>query len=176
MESYRKGFGGILCIANAVNFVKHHARGDRSEQGFIKFQDKDSMIKFVAEVKWIGPVKVKCDGKEVELTAKVFRTKEDQDETKEIRKCAYVLRQNMKLEGFDKNILDIGFKNKTVLINNIRVAQFWDKKGNNVKGKVDKNLHTFKINKDIMTEQTLVLGYPVNAEKVMAEFNAAMLQ
>jgi hypothetical protein len=121
-------------------------------------------------------VKVKCDGKEVELTAKVFRTKEDQDETKEIRKCAYVLRQNMKLEGFDKNILDIGFKNKTVLINNIRVAQFWDTKGNKVKGKVNKNLHTFKINKDIMTEQTLVLGYPVDVEKVMAEFNAAMLQ
>jgi hypothetical protein len=46
-----KALEELVGIANAVNVVKHHARGDRSEQGFIKFQDKDSMIIFLQKLK-----------------------------------------------------------------------------------------------------------------------------
>jgi hypothetical protein len=160
-------------LMKAVGVTDRHACNGRSTQGLISFADKDSMIKFIADTKK-APIKISCNEEEVTITATTYRTKEEKAESKEIRTCAYVLRNAMKFTGFDKNVLDLDFRNKTVLVNNVRVAQFLDAKGQKIKGPLKREVHSFKIDQAKLTEMTAKIGYAVNAEQVQREYDAAM--
>jgi hypothetical protein len=160
-------------LMKAVGVTDRRACGGRSTQGLISFTDKDSMTKFIADTKKM-PNKIKCNHEEVTLTATTYRTKEEKAETKEIRTCAYVLRKAMKFEGLDKNKLDVDFRNKTVLVNNIRVAQFYDEEGKSIKGRVKRDVHTFKIDKAKLTRNSKDISHPVDADKVQEEYDTAM--
>ena len=80
----------------------------------------------------------------------------------------------MKFEGLDKNKLDVDFRNKTVLVNNIRVAQFYDEEGKSIKGRVKRDVHTFKIDKAKLTRNSKDISHPVDADKVQEEYDTAM--
>ena len=80
------------------------------------------MHNFSKEAKKNAPVTIDCNQENTRVTAIFFRTKEEKADTREIRTCAYVLRKTMSFEGFNKNILDVDFWNKTVLGSNVRVA------------------------------------------------------
>jgi hypothetical protein len=163
-------------IMKAACVTNRHARGGRSTQGIIKFEDKESLTSFVKETKKKGPVKVICNEKEVLLEAKVFRTKEEKAETKEIRTFAYIMRQQMGFTGQDRNILDISFQHQAVLVNNVRVAQFLDDKGLKIKGNINKEIHTFKIDDSKLAAQAQSAGFPVDPKEVNTAYLAAMRQ
>ena len=160
-------------LMKAVGVTDRRACNGRSTQGLITFADKDSMIKFIANTKK-APIKINCNEEEVTLTAKAYRTKEEMADTKEIRTCAYVVRNAMNFEGFDKDILDVDFRNKTVLVNNVRVAEFLDATGQKIKGPIKRDAHTFKIDKAKLTKNAAQLGHQVDADKVQKDYDTAM--
>jgi hypothetical protein len=161
-------------VMKATGVTNRHARGGRSTSGFIKFEDKESMAKFIKDTKKIAPITIVCNEKEVKLEAKVFRTKEEKAETKEIRTLAYVIRQQMGFTGQDKDVLDISFQNQAVLVNNVRVAQFLDKSKERIKGKIDKNIHTFTIDEEKLAEHAQAASYPVDPQAVHSAYLTAL--
>lgn len=158
----------------ATGVTNRHARGGRSTSGFIKFENQESMAKFVKDTKKIAPITIVRNEKEVKLEAIVFRTKEETAETKEIRTLAYVIRQQMGFTGQDKDVLDISFQSQSVLVNNIRIAQFLDKNGEKIKGRIDKNIHTFSIDEKKLAEHAQAANHPVDPQKVQSAYLAAL--
>jgi len=123
-----------------------------------------------------GPFKCKCNNKEVELKAQVFRSAEDRKETKDLRTLAYILRKHMRFEGRDRHVLDMDFRHQTVLVNNKRVAEFADAGGRTIRGRIDRTRHSFKVNASDITAQCAALGYQVDGVKVEEEFIKLMGQ
>ena len=66
-----------------LKVVECRSLGYRKDRGTIKFEDKESMEDFLE--KSLPNISSTCDVGEVKLKAKVFRTTQDQKETKEIR-------------------------------------------------------------------------------------------
>ena len=80
----------------------------------------------------------------------------------------------MNFEGFDKDILDVDFRNKTVLVNNVRIAEFSDATGQKIKGPIKRDAHTFNIDKPKLTKNAAQLGHEVDADKVQKGYGTAM--
>ena len=72
------------------------------------------MVKFVKDTQQIAPITTVCNDDKVKLEAKIFRTKEEKAETKEVRTLAYVIRQNMGFAGQDNDVIDISFQNQSL--------------------------------------------------------------
>jgi len=158
---------------NLLKVVECRSLGYRKDRGTIKFEDKESMEDFLD--KSLPNISSTCDGIEVKLKAKVFRTAQDQKETKEIRTLAYVLRKHMKFEGRDKKVLDLDFFHQSVFIKNKRIAEFKEDGGGKLRGRVDRSKHQFVIDEPSLQTLTAELGYPVDAAAVVAEFKQSIV-
>ena len=79
----------------------------------------------------------------------------------------------MNFADWNRDVLDINFANKTILVNNMRIAQFLEK-GERIRGRVDRSKHEFFIDLIKLSEQCEAVGYPVDAARVAAEYAEAM--
>ena len=156
-----------------VHGIERFGVGYRSNKGRIKFESNEMRNKFLQFTKDQQPIKTTCKGKKVELKIKIWRSKEDLEESKEIRRFAYHLRKNMVFEEYDKSVLDVDFRQNTVLVNKKRVAEFLDN-GQKVKGMINKAKHVFTIDMKALKEETTKVGYSVDPEKVKQDYEDSM--
>ena len=108
----------------------------RSTQGTMEFEDKNSMLDNLKEIRKKAPYKTSCQGKDVSLEVKIFRSAGEQSETKELRTLTYVIRNQMQFTGRDRNIIDIDLGAKAVCVGNETIAEFLDN-GRQLKGKLN---------------------------------------
>ena len=148
------------------------ASGYRGSWGTLKFNNKDDLDNFLEKTR--SPFTITHQDNEYKLNTKVFIPKRERVETKEPRTLAYVLRTQMKFNERNRTILDMDFRLKTVLLNNKRIAEFVHKNSGKVRGRVDRAVHSFKLDIPEITKQAAAVGYPVEGSTVAETYESIM--